>query len=432
MKKADKKQKSGEQLLLPPVKKHAYFYIVFVSAFLGALLLWLYAIGYDSTIFERKITNVPVTVTGIEQLRANRNFMLAEELDIEITVTVSGRRSVIYGINAADLTASVDVSGVDQAGESSFPITVSVPNGINVAGLSSGSVRLYLDEFITKTVPVNVLYTDYVLPSGLRLGEIEVNPVVAVLEGPAGELANINAAFVQLSLGEVTGSVAAYGPLFLRYENGTPVTNKYVRITTGDAYVFVSVYKEKTVPVVVSFTGGVFTSESASINLSRQTLTISGSIDLIDSINQITIEVDETLFDFGKTATVTRYFGALLPAGVSVESGDALVTAEITVPDITKRFFYIPASRISVIQADGESFVTAESGITVTVVGFRDVLAAMTVDNIITTINAQNIFANEEGRDVAYAAFTFTEDILGVYIFGEYTVNVSIQDLTQQ
>ncbi|PKM62482.1 MAG: hypothetical protein CVU97_05065, partial [Firmicutes bacterium HGW-Firmicutes-21] len=308
-------QKSGEQPVLPPVKKHAYFYIVFISAFLGALLLWFYAIGYDSTIFERKITNVPVTVTGLEQLRANREFMLADELVLEITVTVSGKRSVIYGLGAKDLVAVVDVSAVEQAGNNTLPITVTAPNGIGIRDLSSASVILYLDNFITKTVPVNVIYTDYILPESLKLGETEVNPIVATIEGPAGELERINAAYVQLSLGVISGPIAAYNQLFLKYDDGALVDNKYIRLSSQEAYVYISVYKEKTVPVVVLLNGGVFTAESAVITLSRETITISGSIDLIDSIGQIVIEVDETAFDLGKTATVTRYFSSLLPAG---------------------------------------------------------------------------------------------------------------------
>ncbi len=425
-------RKGGEQSLLPHVKKHSHFYIVFIAAFLGALLLWFYAIGYDSTIFERKISNVPVTVTGTDTLRENKEYMLAEGLELQITVTVTGRRSLIYGIRAEDLSASVDVSGVDRPGENTFQITVSAPNGVGVKELSSDSAVLYLDKFVSKTVPVNVLYSDYVLPEGLKLGEIEVSPIVTVIDGPESELAGINAAYVQLSLGEVSGPIAAYGQLFLRYDNGEPVTNRYIRLSSGDAYTYVNVYKEKTVPVVVSFTGGIFTSEIASISLSRQTLTISGDIGLIDSIERIVIDVDETAVDFNETVVITRYFSALLPPGISIESGEALVTAEITVPDITKRSFYIPPQAITVIQSGTETVVAAEDGVTVSIVGYREVLEAMTTDSIIASVRAVNVYTDRNDDRVAGVDFGFTDEIYGVYVLGDYTIKVSEQNITQQ
>lgn len=428
MEKIANSNKSGEQLVLSPVKKQKpYFYIVLISAFVGALLLWLYAIGYDSTIFERDITNIPVTITGVDKLYQQKKFMVADELNIEITVTISGKRSQIYSISSEDLRATVDVSNIEKAGESKIPITVTAPNGIKIKELSTSSVVLYLDEFIVKTVPVNAIYSDYILPDGLKLGEVQINPVVTTLEGPSSELSKISAAYVELSLGEVGGAIEAHGPIFLKYDSGERVNNKYIKLASTEAYVSLPVYKEKTIPIDVEFTGGVFTAESAVIELSQQTLTISGRIDLVDSIEKVVLEFDETGVNLKQPQTVTKYFSELLPAGISVESGEALLTAKIRIPDITTKYFFIPSSQIAGVQGNSDNEIKAESGVTVTVIGFRDVLKGMTPKSVIASVNAENVFTDNKDNTVAYVDFAFADGLYGIYVPEDYTIKVKIQ-----
>ncbi|HAN21128.1 MAG: hypothetical protein A2Y15_02760 [Clostridiales bacterium GWF2_36_10] len=419
--------KSGEQLFLPPIKKKKpYYYIVIVSAFLGALILWFYVIGYDTAIFEREIPGVSVTITGIDKLRENKQFMITEDINIEISVTIAGKRSEINNLKAEDLTAMIDVSEVDKAGYNDIDINVTAPNGIGIKAQSLISVQLYLDEFILKTVPVSVITSDYILPEGLKIGQKDVNPVVVTVEGPKSEIDKINSAYVELSLGEVTGSITAYGPMFLKYDNGEPVTNKYVKLNKEDAYVYISVEKEKTVPVKIALTGGIFTSESAVITLSQEYITISGNINLIDSISQVTINLDETAYDLRDTIKETLFLRPLLPAGVEIVSGEVQITAEIKIPDITKKKFSVSVDEINVTQIDGANIIPT-SGVTVTVVGNREILSGMMKDQITASIDAAGVFFDDDGNEVAYVDFTFADEIYGVYVYGEYTVRVDSQ-----
>lgn len=419
--------KSGDQLILLPIKKKKpYFYIVIISAFLGAILLWLYAIGYESSIFDRKITGVPVTITGIDKLREKKQFMVYEDLNIDIAVTISGKRSLLNTIDAEDLIATVDVSNVEQPGENTLPIKITVPNGTGIREQTLTSVSLYLDEFIAKTIPVNVNYIDYVLPEGLKIGETEINPVVVTIDGPKNELDKINSAYVDLSLGEIKGSIAAYGPMVLKYDSGKPVTSKYVKLNKKDAYVSISVHKEKTVPIRVALTGGVFITDSAVITLSQKNITISGSIEIIDSISEVTINVNETAYDLKSTININKYFSTLLPAGVTTVNGEVRITADIKIPDITKKNFTIKADKIIVKQIDNSKIIP-KNNITITVIGKRDVLKDLKIDEISASIDAASIYINAEDNEVANVDFIFADGINGVYIYGTYTINTFTQ-----
>ena len=43
-----------------------------VLSFLGAFMLWIYAIGYDSTLFERTFDGVAVVIEGETALAENK------------------------------------------------------------------------------------------------------------------------------------------------------------------------------------------------------------------------------------------------------------------------------------------------------------------------------------------------------------------------
>lgn len=420
--------KIGEQIILPPIKKKKpYYYLIVVAAFLGAVLLWLYAIGYDSTIFERTISNVPVKIIGAEELSNKKKFSVADDLDMLISVTVSGRRTDLNELRQEDIEAIVDVSKVESAGEITLPIDVKTPNGITVAEMKVQSVTLFIDEFKIKTVPVNAVFGQYVLADGLKFGETNVNPIVIAIEGPATELNRISAAYVDVALGNVTSPVSAYGPIYLKYDDGGIVANKYIKLAENQAYVNIDVYKAKTVPIKVQFTGGVFAAENAVIKLSSETLTISGNIDLINSINQVTLKVDETKLNMAVKNTISEYYSSLLPAGVTYESDEPLLTAEIRVPDITTKYFFIPSAQIKGVSDSSGKTIKAGAGVTVTVVGNREVLKDMTVKNITASVSAENVFRDENNNEVAYVDFTF-DDITGVYAYGSYIIKVTTQE----
>jgi hypothetical protein len=125
--------------------------------------------------------------------------------------------------------------------------------------------------------------------------------------------------------------------------------------------------------------------------------------------------------------TVTDYYSSLLPSGVTNESGDAMLTAEIRVPDLTTKYFFIPSAQIAGVPDSSGKTVKAGAGVTVTVVGSREVLKNMTVKNITASVSVENVFKDENDNEVAYVDFTFTNDITGVYVYGSYTIKVTTQ-----
>jgi hypothetical protein len=103
------------------------------------------------------------------------------------------------------------------------------------------------------------------------------------------------------------------------------------------------------------------------------------------------------------------------------------VTAEIKNTDITTKYFFIPSAQIKGVSDSSGKTVKAGAGVTVTVVGSRDVLKGMTVRNITASVSAENVFRDEKENEVAYVDFTFN-DITGVYVWGSYIIKVTTQE----
>ncbi len=414
-------QRTDEKSAQRTPQKNKYFYLVTISAFLGAILLWFYAIGYDSTIFERKINNVPVVVIGTQELHANTQYSLVDELNLQITVTVTGRRSIIYGLDADDLEATVDVSQINTAGEKVLPIAVKTPNGVGLKELSSDSVTVFLDNTLSKTIPIVVSFSDYVLADGLEIRETTVNPYSLTIDGPQSELDKIDNAYVTLSLGNINDSISAYGQITLKYRNGELVKNKYIRLSKQDVHVFIEVIKNKRLPIEVVFTGGAFDISDANITYSHSTIPISGTVSTIDGIDSFKIEIDETSYDFRDSITITTDLYQYFPQGIVVE-GDNMISATIKIPGVVLKSYDIPVSSIEVINRP-EEFEFEDTKLTVKIMGLKKTLSDITAEDIFALLDAEQL-QEINGKREGEVTVTIADYFYGSYIWGNYSVKI--------
>ncbi|MBQ1206182.1 MAG: hypothetical protein IIX67_03160, partial [Clostridia bacterium] len=152
---------------LPRIKK----IIFMLMALVGAVFVWLYAIGYDSTLFERTFDGIPVVLEGEDELRDAKGFTLAEGQEFSsITVVAKGKRNELNELSASDFRAVVDISKIENAGDQTIGITVYSPNGIEVVSQSSTTVNVFVDEFTQRNELLSVsvdIGNQYVMAEGI-------------------------------------------------------------------------------------------------------------------------------------------------------------------------------------------------------------------------------------------------------------------------
>ncbi|MBR4798695.1 MAG: hypothetical protein IK047_00380 [Clostridia bacterium] len=394
--------------------------IVLVGAVLGALLVWIYAIGYDSTLFERTFTGVPVTLTGEAELASSAGYTLAEGQQFSsITIVAKGKRAELNALSSENFRAVVDISGATSPGEQTFNIVVYSPNGIEVVSQSSSTVMLFVDDFTQRTDMLSVdvdTGTSYIMSQGVNFVSATANPVSVIVSGPRTVLDSVAGAYVKFNLDgvEITDSVYGYGEIELRDKNGNVIDNPYISVSERNAYVTISVTKQKTIPVRVALTGGVFSVYDISAVPSVESITVSGTPGAIDAVKELVLKIDETTVDGKKTFDFA--IGGLLPAGVSNESGVSKISVEVTIPGMALRTYTPDATSVRVLNLPEGAEYTVRSLPEITVMGALDAFNGFDPDSITLTVDFSRIKVNTDGSCSAVPEIGLGEETGGLYV----------------
>lgn len=403
-----------------------------VLSFLAAFVIWIFAIGYDSTLFERTFDGVSVVIEGEEALVASKGYTLAEGQEFSsITVVAKGKRSELNELDSSDFRAVIDVSQSQGAGNQTLNIIVYSPNGIEVVSQSSTTATVFVDEFTQKNELLSVSVetgNSYIMSEGVTFVDATANPLSVLVSGPASVLDSVKGAYVKFNLDgyEISDNIYGYGVIELRDANGNVIDNPYISISDSTAYVTVTVTKQKAVPVRVAFTGGIFDPKDVGITVSAPSVTVSGSPEALKSIEELVLSIDETTID--GSGTFEFPVGAMLPAGVSNDSGVSKITVDVTMPKLAVRGYRIKADKISVVNLPEGSTFKINQDLDIHLVGPRAAFDAVDRGAITATVNFDRVTVEPDGTYTAEAVISLGGEYDGIYVLNEsYTVNFSIE-----
>ncbi len=411
--------------------------IALIGSVLGALLLWIYAIGYDSTLFESTFDGITVVVEGEEELKESKGFTLAESYkEFSITVVAKGKRSQLNELKSTDFRAVIDVSLAEDAGEQTFNIVVYSPNGIEVVSQSSTTAKLFVDEFtrLSKPLAVKVDTGDgnAVMSEGVTFFTAVSNPLFVDVYGPKSMLDKIDAAYVKFDLDghKIDNNISGYGAIELRDKNNKVINNPYITVSESTAHVEIRVTKEKIIPVTVVFTGGLGYDPVERAIPSVQSVKVTGSPTALDSINTLVLYIDESTVK--NTAKFEFPVSSYLPEGVSRdESSPSVVTVNVNLPvENTAKNFKIKADDIVIEGIDEGMSYEVNNDVTVTVVGPKLVLSEVDKELITVTVNydASEVVIEPDGSLTAKATVSLGAEYEGIYILTkDYLVNFDLE-----
>jgi hypothetical protein len=155
-----------------------------VVSFIVVLVLWGLIAGQQRA--EMWLT-VP-----LEYRNMPANMEIAGDLLNRVEVGIRGPRGMISHISPDQIRAHVDLSQATR-GLNNIRLTpenIQAPLGSEITKLSPSSVRIWLENVKTRTVPVKAQLVGK-LPKTLRLITIWVEPPFVVLQGPESVLAKV-------------------------------------------------------------------------------------------------------------------------------------------------------------------------------------------------------------------------------------------------
>lgn len=405
--------------------KIATFFTVLLAV-ISAIVLWFFAIDYDSPDYSKTFTNIPIGVTGEAELRQNLGYTLLDQPNLTVDVTIAGKRTDVNRVRASDITAVIDLSSVAAAGENKFSVQITAPNGTTVSSQSVREIRLYVDNFVSRQFMVQVRNMSYVLAENLYIDTVNCSPATVTVWGPENELEKISGAYVDLELGELVNSVKATANVKLLDLNKREVNNTYIFVENNTVTTSVSVYVEKDIPVKVNLTGGILSSLTADIRCDLQTVRFRGTVEQMENVREYVVNVDETdtAFDSPIKLSINP------PAGITNVSESKYATVLISVPDIGKRDMVISSKNIEFINIPEEYDAKALEDMVIQLRGLQDILDTITEEDISVTVDMSQLGEIAAGNMTVPVTVTVSnEEISGVFVYNKnaYTVQIVIK-----
>lgn len=155
---------------------------------LGVCVFWALI-----TTRQSQITTVtaPVILHGIPE-----GLILLRTTPEEVNVQIKSLSSLTPPPSKLDLTADIDAAAAKE-GQTTIRVhnsDFSLPSGLSITTISPSSVRITTEKKLRKSIPVKVSLKGK-LPPGLSSLQVVSDPAVVDIEGPASQVAPIEAVF---------------------------------------------------------------------------------------------------------------------------------------------------------------------------------------------------------------------------------------------
>ena len=386
--------------------------------------LWLYVVTVVSPNSDKKYTNIPVVTQG-ESMLQDRGLMITSNENPTVSLHLEGNRTDLDKLNSSNITISVDVSRIYEAGTHQLTYTPTYPgdvanNAITVRSRDPGTITITVEERVSKAVPVEVEYNG-TLSEGFMADkenkELDVDQIHMV--GPKSVVDRIAVARVDVDLEARSESISGQFPYTFCDQNGEPVPMDMVTADVEAVTLTLKILRVKEIALVVNvINGGGATEQTSSITIDPLTILVSGSDNLLEDIEQLelgTINLGEMPGD------EVLIFPIKLPEGITNETGVAEATVDVRFPDLATKTLTVKNITAVNVPQDMEAVLITKM-LEIQLRGPKKVVEKITQDNISVTVD----FSNEQlGTATVKADITIDSDSVGTV--GTYNVTATLR-----
>ena len=368
-------------------------WVYILLSVLLAVVFWLYIRDTEDPTMSRPIYNVPVQIAN-ERVLEERGLTVSGLSQSSLTVEVTGPVSVLNNLTRSNVTASVDVSSITEAGEYELNCRLILPNNVDTTGAffpeQSNPVTVTVDTLVTETMNVEVRLEGSVA-NGYQAGTPVADPETVELRGSAEQVARVKRVVAILEADNLDQSFAM-----------TVGVVKRVKLTVN------------------LLSGGGATAEQAKCEISPSTITVVGSKEELEGLTEISLgSID--LSQVVDTATISKPI-VLSP---TLENADGVTEAQVTVSVeglATKTF---TVTNIETVNQPGSYQVDVVTQERVVVIrGSKSVLESLDASQIRIVADLSDVTATGT-YPVAATVYLNASDEVGPV--GTYTINVNVR-----
>ncbi|HEY7036224.1 MAG TPA: CdaR family protein [Thermomicrobiales bacterium] len=350
------------------------------SSLVLALLLWGWVTTREDPERTRFYSNVPVQVGEL-----NGNLVVVSAPP-NVQIRLRGPRSVMDGVDPADVSAHLNLDGIEAPGSYNVDVVVSAPDGVWDRKSTPARVQIQVEESVAKQFPVVPEVQDEVNPRR-RVGQIVPAVSDVTVRGPSSVVARVDRVILPVTIGNQTSDFTGDFTPIAQDKDKQPVTEVTISPATISATVPIEA-AGKSVAVFATLVGtpaeGLEVLDRAVI---PSTVLVEGDKDVLEGLLSVQTEpVDIT----GATANVSQRVGIEgLPEGVRViDPADGKVEVSVQIAQRSVRQ-ELPGLPVEVTNLDpGLKAVVAPTEVAVVVVGSADVLAQLRTEDLTIRVDA--------------------------------------------
>lgn len=389
-----------------------------------AIVFWIIIVNiYDPSI---KVTVSGVTVQLLnEESLSNMGYSYEIEDGSKISVYVSGPRSLVSGISASDITATVDLSTVNIYSDYVDIAVKLQKNGTGYAAVQvapkTTAVKVNIENRATKTIDIVATVVNNPA-AGYIVGDCKILPSTVTITGAQSIINSIGSVKAVVDINNAKEDVVTTCELEVYNTNGKIISKEKLDMSRKTIDVKVSILPIKEIAIEVGHKGEVANGfVLTGVEPEADKIIIAGDAYELEVIDKIVIPAD--VIDVSGISEDTLYeidLNKYLPEGI-VTGGDNIFKVNVRVEALNSRKVNIAPEDIAIINvADGYEAEIISEGINVTISGRKVSLEGVTVDSLKPVIDLEGI---QEGNHDVEVKLT-TPD--GCSISGTYRVSVQV------
>jgi YbbR domain-containing protein len=394
--------------------------------------LWAYVITEVRPGSEWTYYDVPVKLEG-ETVLKERKLIITGISDTNVDLTLSGNRSDLNELNSSNIMLKADMTKIYDPGTHKIGYDISYPgnvasNAFTRVNQSPDSITVTVERLISKEVPVNIIYQGKA-PEGyvVRRADVVMDYDTVRVSGPASVVDKISQAVITIDLSEQTESISQNYRYTLCNPEGAGVDSELITVNTEEIHVDLSIHRWKKVALTVTVNpGGGATEKDVEIELSTETIQISGSDIALeqvgDTINLGTIN----LADYDANTTLT--FAIPTFEGVTNDSGETEVDVKLTFQGLAVREITVEDFEITGVPEGYEAEIVTEK-LVIRVRGPVGVVSKLTARDMVVGVD----FTGEEAGDATIrVTVTFSDKFEGLGVLGKPSVTTSLKEIIEE
>lgn len=382
----------------------------FIIAFslVAAIAVWALVSFGPGNITTRELS-VPVSVDLTNTMAGYNDLRVIGENTFTVNVEVEGTRSVVFNLNAEDISVKPALSEIQGAGKTKLSLTASKAGkstNYEIISISPSHITVECDYWTAATFPVATDISQLSLEDEQtqQLGDVILDTTVlpdgiVQIEGPRSVINTITSVVAKVDTKETISKTKRYEASLLALDSkGAEVdlTNcNFVNVTDNKVALTVPVWVQKSVDLTYQLAhvpSGI--APQNLVSLSTKTITLVGEYDVLESIASTVGNLGMFDFDHIKPDEADIVVTLNVPAGVKVLEGNA-VTVHLNIDTYKQKTVVYPV--------EGTADVTVENlpaGKTITlqsqklsdivVCGKEDILRKLTANDLQLILDASS------------------------------------------